>query len=187
MRILLIRHGMTEGNRQRRYIGVTDEPLCPEGIRQLEQTRVPFLPDRIYVSPMLRCVQTAQILFPEQELTAIRELREMDFGIFENRCWADDLEHDPRYLQWLDGRCEGQVPDGEGKAGFTRRCVEGFHKALALADGSPAALVVHGGTIMSILSEYAEDGGEYYSWNPANGHGYAAEWDGRMLKAVQEF
>ena len=37
MRWILIRHGQTQGNRERRYIGCrTDEPLCPEGIAQLQ-------------------------------------------------------------------------------------------------------------------------------------------------------
>lgn len=31
MIIVLIRHGMTEGNVSRRYIGITDENLCPKG------------------------------------------------------------------------------------------------------------------------------------------------------------
>ena len=31
MKIVLIRHGMTEGNVSRRYIGITDENLCPKG------------------------------------------------------------------------------------------------------------------------------------------------------------
>ena len=30
-RVYLIRHGLTEGNRLRRYIGRTDEPLCAAG------------------------------------------------------------------------------------------------------------------------------------------------------------
>ena len=37
--ILFIRHGATEGNLHRRYIGRTDEPLCAAGIAQAERLR----------------------------------------------------------------------------------------------------------------------------------------------------
>ena len=34
--IYIIRHGLTSGNTQARYIGHTDEPLSPEGIEQIK-------------------------------------------------------------------------------------------------------------------------------------------------------
>ena len=35
---ILIRHGMTKGNLEKRYVGCrTDETLCPEGIAPLRQ------------------------------------------------------------------------------------------------------------------------------------------------------
>ena len=37
MKIVLIRHGMTEGNVSRRYIGITDENLCPKGQQILNE------------------------------------------------------------------------------------------------------------------------------------------------------
>ena len=39
MQLFLIRHGMTKGNLEKRYIGCSDEVLCQEGIRQLEEKR----------------------------------------------------------------------------------------------------------------------------------------------------
>lgn len=187
MKILLIRHGMTEGNRSRRYIGVTDEPLCPEGIQQLTELKLPYRPDRLFASPMLRCIQTAQTLFPGQEPVIITELKETNFGIFENRAWAGDLEHDLQYLAWLETRCEGPVPGGEDKTSFIRRCMTGFQKVLTQAKKAEnIAIVAHGGTIMSILSRYADPPGEYYSWNPANGHGFLGEWDGSRIYSIRE-
>lgn len=38
-RIYLIRHGATQGNLDGKYIGITDDPLCLEGIEELEQLR----------------------------------------------------------------------------------------------------------------------------------------------------
>ena len=36
VRVILIRHGKTRGNLEGRYVGRTDEPLCPEGVAALE-------------------------------------------------------------------------------------------------------------------------------------------------------
>ena len=187
MNILLIRHGMTEGNKKHRYIGITDEPLCPEGVEQLQKIRYLSRPDIVFASPMIRCRQTAQILFPGRKIICVPEFREMDFGIFENRCYQGDLELDPLYQQWVESRCEDPVPQGECKTSFTQRCAEGFRQAMALAGPQTwtAALVVHGGTIMSILSMYAEGGGEYYSFQSSNGHGYAGVWNGNVIRDLQ--
>ena len=186
--ILLIRHGMTEGNRHRRYIGITDEPLCPEGIEQLAEVQMPLRPDKVFASPMRRCIQTAKILFPELEPTIITELKEMNFGIFENRAWNGDLENDPQYLEWLETKCEALIPGGEVKEAFIRRCVAGFHKALtASANTDTIAIVAHGGTIMSILSQCTESIGGFYSWKLANGHGFVGEWDNTCIRSLQAF
>ena len=37
MKIAFIRHGKTEGNIQRRYIGSTDMPLCQIGIKEIQK------------------------------------------------------------------------------------------------------------------------------------------------------
>ena len=54
MRVILIRHSKTAGNLLGRYIGTTDESLCPEGIALLKQKTYP-LAEALYVSPMKRC------------------------------------------------------------------------------------------------------------------------------------
>ena len=64
---------MTEGNRHQRYIGVTDEPLCPEGIKRLKKMAYPK-PQTIFVSPLRRCQETAGILFPGQRVRIIDQL-----------------------------------------------------------------------------------------------------------------
>ena len=85
----LIRHGLTQGNLDGRYIGSgTDLPLCAEGRAQLEELKAkcqyPDVP-LVFCSPMLRAQQTAEVLFPNAKLTILQDLREMNFGKFENR------------------------------------------------------------------------------------------------------
>jgi len=168
--ILLLRHGMTAGNALKQYIGVTDQPLCPEGRAALEVCRRETA-DAVYVSPLLRCRQTAEILFPGARQIIVPGLREMNFGVFEARSYTD-MENDPDYKAWLDSNCEAPIPGGEQKSGFSDRCCAAFEEILR-TDGSPRLnFVVHGGTIMAVLAAYAAPKREYYRWGCGNGHGY---------------
>ena len=155
IKIWLIRHGMTEGNRHQRYIGVTDEPLCPEGIERLKNITYPK-PQAIFVSPLRRCQETAEILFPEQKVRIIDQLAECDFGAFENKNYKE-LSDDPRYQAWIDSNGIMAFPGGESKEECAARNLEGFQRAVTTCireNISEAALVVHGGTIMNIMEAY---------------------------------
>ena len=84
LKLYLIRHGQTPGNKLSRYIGTTDEPLSDEGREFLKKLSYP-MPEELFVSPLLRCVETAEIFFPGKQLHIIEELSECDFGEFENK------------------------------------------------------------------------------------------------------
>ena len=88
MDVYLIRHGKTKGNLEGRYIGTTDEPLCEEGKQSLMQMadakKYPAV-EALFVSPMLRCRESAKILFPKQSISVVSDLRECDFGRYENK------------------------------------------------------------------------------------------------------
>ena len=64
----LIRHGITAGNLQGLYIGSgTDIPLCDEGRAQLADLKERFeypQVDTVFSSPLMRAVETANLLFP---------------------------------------------------------------------------------------------------------------------------
>ena len=63
MKLIFIRHGKTAGNLERRYIGRTDEPLCDEGIAEILGKEYHDA-DIVVASPMKRCVQTAELIYP---------------------------------------------------------------------------------------------------------------------------
>ena len=46
--------------------------------------------------------------------------------------------------------------------------------------------VVHGGTIMAILEHFAVPHKSYYDWHIANGHGYIAEFDGKIITVTEK-
>lgn len=178
IKIYLIRHGQTPGNKLSRYIGTTDEPLSEEGRAFLEKLDYP-MPDTLYVSPLLRCVETAEILFPEKEMHIIEELSECDFGEFENKNYKE-LSGNENYQKWIDSNGTLPFPGGESREDFKRRSLNGFQKAVAQCireQVNIVVLVIHGGTIMNIMEEYADRQRPFYEWHVKNGGGYQVELD----------
>lgn len=202
MKIYLIRHGETKGNREHRYVGTTDEGLLPEGEQALREKKMPQ-DVRVYASPLRRCRETARILFPEQEPILIKDLRECDFGEFEYKNYAE-LNGNPDYQRFIDTMGESGFPGGEDMKSFQQRCVRGLEEVLRqekerseggrqekqyeeaqseekqLKDNQPKedqpdiALVVHGGTIMALLDRFSMPHRDYYDWQVKNGSGYVA-------------
>ena len=189
LKLLLIRHGETAGNKLKRYIGKrTDESLCQEGMDELEKLDYPSV-QAVYASPMLRCTQTAGILFPGEKLNIIDELAECDFGEFENKNYME-LNGNELYQAWVDSGGLLPFPGGESREEFKRRNVIGFQKAVngCIRDGlSMAAVVVHGGTIMNVMEEYADEERSFYDWHVKNGKGYEVEIDPRLWKKGRKF
>jgi alpha-ribazole phosphatase len=143
-----------------------------------KQAKLP-VPELLFTSPLKRCLQTAEILYPGLKPQCIPLLCEFNFGIFENKNYKE-LSDCPEYQAWVDGFCQGPVPQGEDMASFKKRICRGFLEVVNLcweSDIQSAALVVHGGTIMSILETYEPSGKSYYDWHTGNGEGYLIELD----------
>lgn len=114
---MLIRHGETCGNKLKRYIGKrTDEPLTKEAEEMLKGLGY-MCPEAVYASPMLRCTQTAGILFPGKTLNIIDELAECDFGEFENKNYME-LDGNQNYQAWIDSGGLLPFPGGESPRGI---------------------------------------------------------------------
>ena len=180
--IFFIRHGATEGNLRRRYIGRTDEPLCEAGIAQVETLRKRGLSvNRLFVSPMLRTRQTAELLFPQMPYTVVDGLAETDFGRFEGKS-ADELSGDLAYQAWVDAMCLTPIPGGESVADFKIRCCEAFTETIrTVPDGSRVGFVVHGGVIMAILEAYARPKRDFYAYHIGNGECLQGVYDGETI------
>ncbi len=171
MRVYLIRHGLTQGNKRHAYIGAgTDEPLCEEGVQGLKARNYPPA-DIVFASPMRRCLMTAECIYPDKKPIVCEALREMDFGDFEGKSY-EELKDNPAYGAWLESGGESAFPNGESKADFSRRTLKAFDECVETARASgaaSAAFVVHGGSIMAIMEEYGSPKGEFYKWQVKNG------------------
>lgn len=133
----------------------------------------PLMPpvEHLYVSPMLRCRQTADLLWPNVPRTYVEDLRETDFGIFEGKSHAE-LQDDPVYQRWLSG----EMVVGEPAEDCARRGV----KALAFLGRDAAehgyehvGVVSHGGLLMGMLTLCGRPARKgFYDWYPQNCGGY---------------
>lgn len=185
--LTLIRHGKTPSNREHRYLGVTEEALSGEGREQLEILsekgilRKPWL---LFISPMLRCQESAGILFPGRKAYPIEEWREMNFGAYEGKNY-EDLKNDSYYQKWIDSNGTLPFPEGESQQEYIKRCHRGLLNATKIiqkeiaenqmAESQPRNItaVVHGGTIMALLHILA--GGNYFDYQVKNGGGYCCK------------
>ena len=70
MLIYLLRHGLTAYNAEKRYQGQRDIPLSPAGRAQLRQADL--RPETVYITPLCRTRQTAEVLFPGARLVDIQ-------------------------------------------------------------------------------------------------------------------
>ncbi len=180
MRILFIRHGLTEGNLTKKYIGSTDQPLCSEGISELKKKSFERC-SLLVCSPMKRCIQTADIIFPGQEKIICNDMKECDFGILEGKN-HEELNGCEEYQEWIDSGGTGSFPGGESPALFKNRCIYAFMDIMKkYGSRSSLAFVVHGGTIMALMERFAFPKKDFYGWHIDNGCGYECGYDGESL------
>ena len=87
-RIHFIRHGITQDNIEGVYCGITDTPLCEDGKDQLRKMKEEYAypgTQFIFTSPLTRCKETAEILYPDLKPIVIEDLTEYNFGEFEGK------------------------------------------------------------------------------------------------------
>lgn len=183
MNIFLLRHGKTLSNIRGAFTGSRDEPLAREGADELDGRRYPAA-GMVFSSPMRRCVETAERIYPGAAVIIVDDLRERDFGDFEGKTHADIIAL-PGFSDWGMNEKGMMFPNGEDFAEFLERCRRAFRETLArigLSGVENAAIVCHGGVIMAILSELALPKRGYHYWQCKNGSGYVLECDGEKVE-----
>lgn len=184
-KVHLIRHGLTKENLNGKYVGSTDVPLSSEGKVKLENLKTRFKYPKaglLYTSPLSRCTQTADILYPDMPQIIAQWLCECDFGSWEGKT-ANELKNNSEFVSWLAGETVELTNGGEPMNDFTNRVFKSFERIvddIIRIHKKDAIIITHGGVIMTILSKYGLPKAKPYDWIANNGCGYS----GRIMPSL---
>lgn len=182
VRLLLVRHGETDWNRQGRFQGRIDVPLNETGCQQAQQVAeflktVPI--DFAVSSPMSRPRETAELILrhhPEIALELTDGFREISHGAWEGKLEAEIEQLYPGELQrWREYPAEVQMPAGENLQQVWQRATAAWdtmvHSAKTDAAQPRIGLVVgHDATNKVILCHIAGAGAaQFWSFKQGNG------------------
>ncbi len=175
----IIRHGLTQANLDGKYIGHRDVNLCAQGIADLNKLKRDYIyPDVpvVFTSPMKRCLQTCEILYPNIEQPLVIEgLIEYNFGSFEGKT-AEELQDNEDFQNWLSGGLDAEPPFGESNREFGERVGQTFIQIVdaMIQTGMPeAAIITHGGVMNAIMSMFALPQAPMTDWMCDDGFGYS--------------
>ena len=146
--LILIRHGETVRNVERIAQGWNDSELSPRGEQQVAAlaSRVAAMDvDALYSSSLQRAMTTAEAIaaITGHEITALDDLREMNYGAWEGRSFHDVVRDDAEtYRRWIDDG-DAACPRGESHNDVRRR----FESAMAQMSGRRIVAVTHGTAI----------------------------------------
>lgn len=156
--LILVRHGETVWNQERRYQGQRDSPLSPLGKEQAEKTGK-FLANQeikaIYCSDLKRALSTAQAIGAYHRLVPIVQprLREMAFGVWEGLTREEILG---RYPAIFKERCQNylktRIPGGELPGEVVKRMQQTLWELGPKHSNETAVLVAHGGALRLMLA-----------------------------------
>lgn len=155
-KLILIRHGQTDMNKDQLYYGRLDVPINETGKEQAENTRKNLVEleidyDKIYSSPMKRAYETAEIVnYKNLEIEKDDELREMDFGIFEGLSYKEIIKKYPEEMEKLkkDWKIYSYAT-GENPFMLQKRALKFLEK---IDKNKNNMVVTHWGIICTLLS-----------------------------------
>jgi broad specificity phosphatase PhoE len=153
-RILLVRHGETDGDSSVRFHGSNDVGLSAEGLEQMARAarqvgRQPI--DLVVASPLRRSWRAAWIVGGGAPVRLESDFREVHFGRWEGLTKEEIQACDPiLYQDWQSGADGFAYPEGESREELRGRVGRGLERLMA-ADVHSALLVLHKGVIRLVV------------------------------------
>ena len=152
--LVLVRHARPSPDYTGRLVGASDLPLDSAGRVQAAALAArigPLAPACSFCSPLLRCRQTAEAIGLATPLEIDRDLREIDFGRWENRRFEQVAAEEPELVRrWAAFAPDFAFPGGEGLAAFVAR-VGAAADRLTSIEADTVLAVTHGGVIRTMI------------------------------------
>jgi len=156
-RLLLARHGLTEFNEDRRFMGYSDIELSAAGRRQAEKLR-DYLADEkinaVYSSDLKRTTEMAEIILAGRELdiNTCPELRECDYGTCEGLTFGEINSRYPKVAEMcIDFTLDLAFPDGECFTDFFERTSRFIERLKEHGRSETVLISSHNGPIKILL------------------------------------
>lgn len=163
-RIMLVRHGYTYWNEQKRYQGFADIAMNPQGIEEAQKLakRLAVEPiDTIYSSPLQRARQTAEIVNQNfsRDILTHELLKEINFGDWEGLTFQQITKKYPELSrQWREKPALMRPPNGENFSDLQIRAITAFEEIHQQNKGKNVLIVSHGGLISVLICHILQIG-----------------------------
>lgn len=167
-------------NAKNMFYGWYDADINAKGVAQAEELRDAFREihiDKIYSSDLKRALHTAQIIADGRPVEIVPDLREMAYGIWENRTWESMTESDHELLKkWRYDWTNLEIPEGETFLGFYDRVTKGLDQIIKENKGKHVLVVSHNGALSAMHCHLTGAGPKgFWNFNSKQGH-YSAVW-----------
>lgn len=159
VRLLLVRHGQSIWNDEKRVQGQQDIPLSDEGRKQaiaLGKRLKGFQIQACFSSPLKRAMETAELILKASgnsiPITTMPELMERNFGDWEGKS-IDNLQSlfAEEFSQWLTAHQIPAPPNGESIDELMRRVKQGLDQILASVKEGNVLVVGHSGSVKATI------------------------------------
>lgn len=214
-RLILIRHGESVANLERRFTRNPEEPLSSRGVLQAmiagERIRRCFRPVALYASPFARALETARLVGRPLGLTpeVMDALQEQDFGELRGQPYESLLRlrgaavgEEPASVReseqrtfWEepggahsgdDSRWDRRAPGGESLRDVARRAGPVMDELAKRHPGRDVVVVAHGG-VLAALKGYATRNFQSVPMPAANAQGYLLTYDAGSYRGPCEW
>ena len=161
-KLLLVRHGLTEFNEDRRFMGYSDIELSTAGRRQAERLR-DYLADEkidaVYSSDLKRAVEMAKIVCEGRELEIVPcpELRECNYGTCEGLTFSEINDNYPHVAEkCINFTLELEFPEGESFTDFFERTSRFIERLKEHGQSETVMISSHNGPLKVLLCRLLE-------------------------------
>lgn len=159
-RLIVVRHGETLWNQERRMQGHSDSPLSATGLRQARQLAQRLREDQfsaLYSSDSGRARHTARSVAEATGHAVVVEprLRERHFGVFEGLTGPEiEARYPDAYARFKSRDPEFVIPGGESAVRFHERALACLHEIAARHAGEAVTVITHG-LVLALLYRLA--------------------------------
>jgi broad specificity phosphatase PhoE len=201
--LVLVRHGVTHYNLERRFQGQTDIPLSDEGREEARalRARLANLADLAHLfddgrtlvasSDLKRAHETAELAFgvPGRAIATDARLRELSFGVFEGLTRDEiDARYPEMMAAWVNGDDTIAIEGGETRAQARARGLASiFDLTQRATDAQDHVVVVtHGGLMRQVIRACFEDGAEPWRISYHNTATHLIRIEGTKLRYLKQ-